>query len=208
MNKRNLFIALFFIHSCSYINYAALPALAKTVVFGVEDIIVNNEFYNSQTSSFVKVKIGKKAVAIFVLARVDSDQFHWVSSNGGKLITLRNGQAIKLLTEGYGFSLISNSTFPRNLLDKDSQEYMIQLDDPFAIFSQRSFIYNNGIKETLRFGTNVVSTEILEMVSSSSMKWEYENYYVLEEATNLPLSARIYFSPLDEPLELTFYYKY
>lgn len=208
MNKANLLYVLFFIHSCAYINYAALPSVAKTVVFGVEDIIIDDEFYNSRTSSFVKLKIGKRAVAIFVLAKVDGNQFHWVSSTGSKLITLKSGQVTKLYADDYSFSLISHSSFPENLLDKGLQKYMIQLDNPFAIFSQQSVTYNNGSKETVRFGANITTTEILEKVSSSSMRWTYKNYYVLEDSTNLPLSAIIYFSPLHEPLELDFYYKY
>lgn len=208
MNKVNLFIIIFFVHSCTYLNYAELPSLAKAIVFGVEDIIVDNEFYNSRTSSFVKVKIGKKAVAIFVLAKVEGDQFHWVSSNGGKLITLRSGQVIKLLTDDYSFSLISDSSFPKNLLDNNSQKYMIQLDKPFAILSQKSFIQNNGMSEIIRFSVNIPTRKILESVTSSSMKWKYENFYEIEDSSNLPLSSIVHFSPLLEPLELSFFYKY
>jgi uncharacterized protein YozE (UPF0346 family) len=207
MNKVASLIASLLIFNCSYIDYTLVPSAAKTVIFGVDELVIDEDFYNSQTSSFVKVKIGKRAEAVFVLAKIDGDQFHWISSSGERLITLRNGKVKKLQSEKYSFTLIAESNFPKDLLELRELSYFIELYNPFALFSQQSTFHQNNKIQFSRFDKILDAYLIIEVVSSNSMKWSYSNLYIVNDEL-LPIQSTVHFSPIQDPLELEFYYKY
>ncbi|MDC0333172.1 YjbF family lipoprotein [Gammaproteobacteria bacterium] len=207
MNKISSLITILLISNCSYIDYTLVPSAAKTVIFGVDEIVIDEDFYDSQTSSFVKVKIGKRAEAVFVLAKIEVDQFYWISSSGERLITLRNGKVKKLQSDKYSFTLIAESNFPKNLLELRELSYFIELDNPFALFSQQSTFHQSKKIQFSRFNKIFDVNSITEVVSSNSMKWSYSNLYIINDEL-LPIQSRVHFSPIQDPLELEFYYKY
>ena len=96
MSKRlSLFLALL-LTNCSIISYSELIPLAKLAIVGAEDIIIDDNFIRSKQFSFAKVKIGRSAIAIFSLVRIDQNgAFEWISGEG-EILTTFNGKIIKL----------------------------------------------------------------------------------------------------------------
>ena len=60
MTNKIIALLLVTFSSCAHLDYAALPSLAKSIVIGPDDIIVDRDFYEAQPYSFVKIRIGKR----------------------------------------------------------------------------------------------------------------------------------------------------
>ena len=75
INKKFIF-ALLAINSCAHIEYSEVYKYAKTSIVGVDDIIIDKDYYLYEgRSSFIKVRLGKRLVATLVLANVENNIF-------------------------------------------------------------------------------------------------------------------------------------
>jgi hypothetical protein len=207
MIKKNAILATLFLSSCAFIDYTALPSITKSIVFGAEDIKVDQDFFQDQKYSFVKVKIGRHSIAIFVLSKVENNKFYWIASNGARLTTLRDGRPIQLTADTFNFKIIPTSEFVDISSTQMPYEYFISLANPKAYLSQASILTNAGRTEINSLGKNIQVTIIKEEVSSMSMNWDYANEFYVDNS-GLGLRSELYFNPLAEKLELNFFYKF
>ena len=58
------FCILLLCSSCNYISYSQIAPMVKTAVFGVDDIVIDDEYLKNKEYSFAKIKIGKSGIAI------------------------------------------------------------------------------------------------------------------------------------------------
>lgn len=79
---RAILIIIFCLSSCAYVEYGRLPSTIKTALIGVDDFIIDEEYFNSMEYSFIKVKTGKSGISVFVLANVVGKKYKWVSAEG------------------------------------------------------------------------------------------------------------------------------
>lgn len=207
MIKKNSILITLFLSSCAFIDYTALPSITKSIVFGAEDINVTQEFYQGQKYSFVKVKIGRHSIAIFVLSRIDGDKFHWIASNGSRLTTLRDGRPIQLTSSSYNFQIIPVGDYINFSSPQMPYEYFISLEGPKAYFNQTSILSVEGRSEIDYLNEKILVNLVREEVQSLSMKWNYENRFYTNNS-GLGIRSELYFNPLVEKLELNFYYKF
>jgi hypothetical protein len=208
MTNKIIALLLVTFSSCAYLDYAALPSLAKSIVIGPDDIIVDRDFFEAQPYSFVKIRIGKRAIAILSLSRIEDSRYQWVSSSGDKLVTLSNGQIAKFIADDFSFTLIPINSNPDIFSDTQALQYFIQLEDPMAMFSQIGVIQDSVLQSSdyLERATPMIC--LTEEVKSNSANWNYKNQYCNDEQSKMPLRTIQHFNPLYEPIELTFYYKY
>ena len=208
MINKAVILLLITLSSCAYLDYGALPGLAKSIVVGPDDIIVDSDFYQAQPYSFIKVTIGKRAIAIFTLAHIQDGRYEWVSKSGHKLITLSNGQIVKSIADNFSFSLIPISSHANVFSSGQTMQYFIQLEDPRAMFSQTGVTQPN-IQQNLQYLDSIISLLCLnEEVESNSANWNYKNNYCYDAQSGMPIQTIQHFNPLYKPIELTFYYKY
>lgn len=205
IRKKEILIALF-LSSCSFIDYTALPSITKSIVFGTDDIKITRQFYNDQKYSFVKVKIGRHSIALFVLSKIDNNQFHWISSNGARLITLRDGRPVQLSSDNYNFKILPLLDYPEISDNETVYDYFISLRNPKAFINQAAILSKEGRVEIDYIDEKASVLLIKERVSSLSMRWKYENNFYVNNS-GLGLRSELYFNPLAEKLELDFYYK-
>ena len=207
MIKKNAILITLFLSSCAFIDYTTLPSITKSIVFGADDIKVNQEFFKNQKYSFVKVEIGRHSVAIFILSRIENNKFYWIASNGSRLTTLRDGRPIQLTSNSYNFQIIPISDFEDISNTQMPYEYFISLEDPKAYFNQASILSDAGILEIDYLDESIQVNLITEEVSSLSMKWKYSNRFYVNNS-GLGLRSELYFNPLAEKLKLNFFYKF
>ena len=207
MIKKNAILITLFLSSCAFIDYTTLPSLAKSIVFGAKDININQEFFDDQKYSFVKVRIGKHSIAIFVLSRIDDNKFYWMASNGARLTTLRDGRPIQLTSESYNFQIIPVSDYINISKTQTPYEYFISLNEPKALFNQAAILLDVGSSNIDYLGGKKSVNITKEEVKSLSMRWDYNNIYYRDNS-GLGIRSELSFSPIVGRLELDFYYKF
>ena len=143
-------LILLTLSSCSMLSYGELPGLIKDSIVGV-DFDVSEEFYNSQSYSFAKIKLGKSTVAITVLASIASGHYLWLSESGEKIYT-HHGRIIKTLGLTHDIDTLEarriDSDFSYASLDPSESTQssaLMRLSNPEAIISQEYRLINRGI---------------------------------------------------------------
>ena len=66
---RAILIIIFCLSSCAYVEYGRLPSTIKTALIGVDDFIIDEEYFNSMEYSFIKVKTGKSGIFSFCFSK-------------------------------------------------------------------------------------------------------------------------------------------
>ena len=197
--NRIFIFLLLFISSCSYISYSQVIPLIGESFFGVDDIELTQEFIDSKQYSFVKIKLGKSAVAILTLRSVENGVFEWLSSTGERFYTF-NGKIIK--TDGLPFDSYLYSyrdiNFP-NTPSGTEFKYDINLLNPKAFIQQTASI-------NVRHHINK-SLFLEERVITDGFKWEFKNTYLYDKNTGLVSTSKQTIHPKLDTLELTFIYK-
>ncbi len=198
MSKRlSLFLALL-LTNCSIISYSELIPLAKLAIVGAEDIIIDDNFIRSKQFSFAKVKIGRSAIAIFSLVRIDQNgAFEWISGEG-EILTTFNGKIIKLENSLYNTEFMNFSNFNPSVLTSESRlTYDLFLSNPRAFITQDAFVEISSEQKGLK---------IEETVQTNGFKWEFKNKYVFN-SNNRAIHSIQTIHPKVPTVEIDFYYK-
>ena len=104
---------LLFCSSCNYVSYSQIVPMARTAVFGVPDVIIDEQYIENKEFSFAKVKIGKTGIAIMTLSQINDNVYSWISSSGEKLNTL-NGKVISISGSSFDMKLFNHANFELN----------------------------------------------------------------------------------------------
>ena len=195
-NKFLLFLTLLLLSGCNVFTYTPLFPVFKNAIFGVEDFEITDEYIASREYSFMKVKIGRSSIAIFVLLKIDEDNnFHWVNADQETIVT-NQGKIIEifgLLKGNFKYSSIDKRAFP-DWDDQASLIYLAEFVDPRAFFTFESLIENQYSNST-----------ILEHVNVKSLKWEFTNRYEYKKGLAYYSEQRVH--PHLPKLTINYYYK-
>ena len=202
MIKKIFFISLI-ISSCSLIELKDMPVIMKSFVVGVQDIEVNEAYYESMPYSFVKLKIGKSHLAILVLLSINNGIYEWVGPNNERVFT-KSGKIIQTTGLQHNLKIINfNDT---NIgCKKCSDSFHIQLFDPPAFATQNlEYLYSH--EESIILHTTYKTSVYKENFSTLKLKWSGQNQYWLD-AQGRVLRAEQSIHPKLDIIELSFYYR-
>lgn len=204
INKKFIFACLI-INSCAHIDYREVYTFAKTSIVGVDDIIIDKDYYLYESrSSFIKVSLGKRLVATLVLANVENNIFEWVGANGEKIIT-KNGRIIETLGLSHNMEVISLSNIDLNL--DSERELLISLNDPEAIVSQSIKSYDLG-QQLIDLDKEFITQSYRDDFITRDYKWRGSNFYWVDKATSLPVKTISSTHPYLDNIEIEFYYTF
>ena len=195
MNRPFFLILLLLLTGCNVFTFAPLIPVFKNAVFGVEDYTVTDEFIASREYSFIKVKIGRSAIALFVLLSIDEDDnYYWTNSSGEKIIT-NNGKVIEItgLVQGnFKYTGLNKTNFPK-WQDLNNFLYLAEYYDPKAFFNIEASLIRN--KENT----------IIESIYVKDLNWKFKNRYIYEDGL-AKYSEQIVHPHLSK-LTIEYYYK-
>ena len=197
---------LLIISSCSYIDYGQLPATIKDSVYG-KDIVIDDEFYNSQKYSFAKIRIGKSIVAIAVLASADKEKYIWVSQDGARIYT-DNGRITKTVGLQHDVSTLDgtqNIKLSSFINYEPSKHYkrdtLLELFNPYAIISQQFILTEKGIDS--KYFNSMLYTEDF---TSGKLAFSGINYYWVDPKGRV-IKTEQFIHPRLPKVVIEFYFK-
>ncbi|MDA7562998.1 YjbF family lipoprotein [Gammaproteobacteria bacterium] len=210
MTKTYILLLLLFVSSCAYVEYGRLPSTIKTAIVGVDDFIIDKQYFDSMDYSFIKVRTGKSSIAIFVLADITDEKYKWVSAEGEILVTI-NGKIVQLYSDSLSFSFADlnpmRNFFPSSKF-VSSLEYILHLDSPKAFLIQQATINRSSLGEIYFLGKAKKVDIFEEKVVTNVLSWNYVNKYWVSDS-GLVLQAEQKIHPfLDKTIGIEFYYKY
>ena len=202
MTKNSIIVlTLIFLSSCNYLSYADIVPLAKTAVFGVEDIKIDDNFLSQQKYSFIKVNVGRTGVAILTLSSIKDGVYTWVSATGEKLHTY-NGKIIKSFNINHDTHFITFSEFSFNENLKNTEyDYNIRLFNPNTLVTQEATLQSIDLSSSK--GEDMYYEEF---VSTRGFKWRFVNKYWLNNDGYVTRSIQ-HLHPKLPKYEIHFYYK-
>jgi Protein of unknown function (DUF2886). len=198
MSNKLLIIILVALSNCSIVSYSEVIPLAKLAIIGADDIEITEEFINSKQFSFAKVKIGRSAIAIFSLIKIDENgSFEWISGEG-EMLTTYNGKIIKLQNSIYNMEFINFSNF-KPFLSKESNllNYDLILLNPMAFVTQEAVLSSQQHNQNTKFYESVVT---------EGFKWDFENEYLYNSNGRIIYTRQLIHPKVPE-IEIDFYYK-
>ena len=190
---------LLFCSSCNYVSYSQIVPMARTAVFGVPDVIIDEQYIENKEFSFAKVKIGKTGIAIMTLSQINDNVYSWISSSGEKLNTL-NGKVISISGSSFDMKLFNHANFELN------NEFPVYLDAQMMLQSPRAFIEYFSKTQKLNFDDNDLFY-YEEVVAVKGFKWNFINRYWVDPLTKRVTRTLQTIHPKQPEIEITYYYK-
>ena len=197
---------LLVISSCSYIDYGQLPATIKESIYG-RDIVIDDEFYNSQKYSFAKIRIGKSIVAIAVLASASKEKYVWISQDGARIYT-NNGRITKTVGLQNNISILDGSQnikLTSFINYESSKSYrrntLLELSNPHAIISQEFILTEKGIDN--EYFNSMLYAEVF---TSGKLAFSGINYYWVDPRGRV-IKTEQFIHPNLPKVVIEFYFK-
>ena len=197
---------LLVISSCSYIDYGQLPATIKESIYG-RDIVIDDEFYNSQKYSFAKIRIGKSIVAIAVLASASKEKYVWISQDGARIYT-NNGRITKTVGLQNNMSILDGSQnikLTSFINYESSKSYrrntLLELSNPHAIISQEFILTEKGIDN--EYFNSMLYAEVF---TSGKLAFSGINYYWVDPRGRV-IKTEQFIHPNLPKVVIEFYFK-
>lgn len=209
---RAILIIIFCLSSCAYVEYGRLPSTIKTALIGVDDFIIDEEYFNSMEYSFIKVKTGKSGISVFVLANVVGKKYKWVSAEGETLTTL-NGKIVQLESDSFSFSFLDLNPIKRFFESSNNSEiaseYLLHLYTPKAFLVQQATLQKKLTQDEITLLGKVQQADLYEeSVITDSLSWNFSNKYWVDKNGMVLISEQIVHPFLDKKIGIEFYYKY
>lgn len=205
-NFFKLLILLIPIFGCTNISQQSLyfESIWGGVV-GYKDIIVKKNTYNNFNYSFAKFKIGKSKPVFLVLASVEKDIYHWVSSDRVSIYTF-NGKIVKTIGLENDISL---AKLPEKNICSDCiysyyQDFMkpkllsIKSSSEFAIKSIDEITYLEDELKVEKYS---------EKVNIYDLDLVFKNIYYVDELSKRVISSQQKIHPFIETINIDFFYK-
>lgn len=194
--SRLFLFSIFFVYSCNLINSFNYIETARNLVLGFDDFEITQEYYNSQSFSFAKVRFGSGPPVIVTLAEVENNRFLWVSSDRSFIYT-ENGR----VTQTIGL--------PRNsrIINSESEEsFTFLYENPDGAFRA----YRDVIKVPSSFiysyrGNEIEVTKFIEKITIPELDLEHKNTYLYGK-NGLVFTEQI-INPYLDPIRIEFHLK-
>jgi len=204
--KKLLIISLL-LNSCAFIENKGTYDVISNLAFGVPDIPIDSNFVQEKSSSFIKIKIGRSAIAIMTLSQIRGDVFVWVGANKERIET-RYGRVISAIGLGHNMEILNTSNIKP--IESGETDLIIRLQDPEAIAEVKLITSEEG-QERLLLDKPYFTNKYKVLFSTRSFKWSGSNYYWLDTRSDLPflpIKSVTVIHPRISPIEIEFYYKF
>lgn len=204
--SKTLYLYIFFLSSCGAIGIQEVPQIAKSLIYGVDEIQVTEDLYNGIDYSFVKVKIGKNINAIFVLSNISNGIYSWIGPNNERIYT-KYGKLIKTSGLNHNITVIGGFVnFSKTKIINNS--HYLQLQDPNAFLNVNTSIVFIGSELTNIGLYNKEDVNLFkETFYAESLKWQDSNLYFFSKSTGRIVKTIQRYHPGESQIELTFHYK-
>lgn len=190
--NRYFLICILITSSCASLDYEEIYSISRNAIFGVDDIVINQDLINRTRYSFIKVKIGKSRVAIMPLSEISNNVYKWVGSDS-TIYTL-NGKIIKTIGLDHDIDLIS----------MEPEQTLILLQHPNAMITQSISYKTMELSNSL----NSKYEEIREVFNTIDFKWRGENIYIRDKKSGLYYKSTQSIHPRLDKVSLDFVYIY
>lgn len=209
MTRLKIIALITIISSCSnFISFEDTKILAQDLIIGAPDTKITKSFEKNLPYSFAKIKIGKRAPAILVLAGSNENVMHWVSADKISIFTI-NGKIIK--TIGFDNDILFlnypqdesilanlNSTFSSLVDFSNPSLYSATVISQYDGFKVQNIDFLDGVKETLF---------IEEFLSMPEVKWSVRNLYWFDTESKMVIRSSQSIHPNEAEIKINFYYK-
>lgn len=207
MNKLIIVFLSIVISSCGVLRAPEYSNLIENILFGADDIIVDDQFYNDQEFSFAKVQIGKNNTAIVTLGFVVGETLQWFSSSQSGIYT-QNGKIVSLVDFSNDMRLSASKTIDFSIKSTQRNFMSITLKDPDGFFTQESSLYLAGSEEISYLQKPMSANLYIEKVSTNGLYWNFENKYWVDPTSGSVIISEQIVHPRLPKIRITFYYKY
>tara|TARA_B100001113_G_C21047132_1_gene595045 strand:- start:508 stop:1128 length:621 start_codon:yes stop_codon:yes gene_type:complete len=198
-------IFLSLISACSGISYQQVYPLIKAATIGSPDLIITQEYSDSQEFSFIKARFGKGPGVIMVLVAVDdSNIYQWVSADDEILYTL-NGKVIKSSGLPYNISYLRN--IGPGFYSYAGFDTTLQLKNPSAYVTNNLISISEEV-ETLNLLSPTKVKKYIVKSTINELNWSRKNIYYVDLSTNNVLKTTQYLHPNLPKLDIEFYLKF
>jgi len=203
---RFIFIIIF-ITSCGNLPIAYIQNFSSVnnVIFGYKDFKITNDIFDSYEYSFIKVRFGRGAHSILILAYVNNDIYEWVGEDDVRIFT-KNGRVIKTLGLNQNLE-IKNS---RNILLPESlnsyESVNLYSPDVYSVTMSSKFFSEDAQLEKLE--SKIEVNRIEEHFEISSIGWKETNYYFVNSSTNMVEETFQHIHPRLPLMKVEYYYKF
>ncbi len=207
MNKAGLIAILITLFSCGVIRAPEYANLFGNLIFGADNLKIDEEFYNSQKFSFAKVSIGRNRVAIVTLGFVKENSLEWFTKTQAGFFT-QNGKIISLVEFPHDFraEIANNLIFNRKTAQSNSID--LYLKDPDGFFMQDTLLKFERDEE-IKYLDDYINVELYsESVKTYGLKWSFANKYWVDPSTGMVLKAEQSVHPRLPKINIEYYYKY
>ena len=205
MNKLLIISLSTIIISCQQVNWLEAPATVNSIIRGVPDIKVDNDYFNSAKYSFIKVKSGRFINFTATLASIDNEIYKWVSSEGHKIYT-KDGKVIKISAQPENSFYHLNSSFI--LSENSSDETSIFFENPKALMIQNSSIEDFHDEQIIYLEEEIDERRYNEKLSTKIFEWESVNKYWIDKRSDLVVRSEQHLYPFRKIYIIDYYYKF
>lgn len=191
--------------ACSGISYQQVYPLIKAATIGSPDLIITQEYFDSQEFSFIKARFGKGPGVIMVLVDVDdSNIYQWVSADEEILYTL-NGKVIKSSGLPYNINYLRNIS--PGFYSRTGFNTTLQLMNPDAYVTNSLMPISEEVETLNLLGLTKVKKHIIKS-TINELNWSRENIYYVDLDANNVLKTTQYIHPNLPKLDIEFYLKF
>jgi len=189
-----IFLATF--SSCSLIEYDDIVPITRQVLFGTEEVEIDQDLLASQGASIARINIGRSESYLLTLQRINAGYYYWRSSSleGVTIITNRFGKILSTHNLKSNISVIKDNF---SITDK-STLYNVMLLDPTAVIEQEALITSSYSSDN-----NLI---LKELIYNKVIKSSWENVYIIDN-NNLPIKTTQKIHPNLGKIEMDFFFK-
>jgi len=189
-----IFLATF--SSCSLIEYDDIVPITRQVLFGTEEVEIDQDLLASQGASIARINIGRSESYLLTLQRINAGYYYWRSSSleGVTIITNRFGKILSTHNLKSNISVIKDNF---SITDK-STLYNVMLLDPTAFIEQEALITSSYSSDN-----NLI---LKELIYNKVIKSSWENVYIIDN-NNLPIKTTQKIHPNLGKIEMDFFFK-
>jgi len=189
-----IFLATF--SSCSLIEYDDIVPITRQVLFGTEEVEIDQDLLASQGASIARINIGRSESYLLTLQRINAGYYYWRSSSleGVTIITNRFGKILSTHNLKSNISVIKDNF---SITDK-STLYNVMLFDPTAFIEQDAHITASYSSDN-----NLI---LKELIYNKVIKSSWENVYIIDN-NNLPIKTTQKIHPNLGKIEMDFFFK-
>jgi hypothetical protein len=202
-----LLIILLLLSSCGNlpITYLQNFAPVNNVVFGFSDYKITNDIFDEYEYSFIKVRFGRGAHSILVLAYVNNGVYEWVGQDDVQIFT-KNGRVLKTIGLSHNLEIINARDGALSSFQESYESINLYNPDLYSATMYSAFLSKEV--QIKRFEAKTKVLRIKETTNISSIGWKETNFYFKSLNSDEIVQTHQNIHPRLPVMKIEFYYKY